>query len=160
MSSPNIVNRNDLNVKQKSKLTERKNLFDKYGKLPFKEGFKKRKVPYEEVRLPLSEYDVYNSQGITSRSRSVAPGSKQKQIMKKMNETEIELDSAAEQIIENHMNSYMDDLMDNEKEEKYQRDAIDDQYDEVGGDVYNINNDLNYSANEMEVAAIINKLND
>lgn len=81
-------------------------------------------------------------------------------MMKKMNETEIELDSAAEQIIENHMNSYMDDLLDNEKEEKYQRDALDDQYDEVGGDVYNINNDLNYSANEMEVAAIINKLND
>ena len=49
----------------------------------------------------------------------MAPGSKQKQMMKKMNETEIELDSAAEQIIENHMNSYMDDLMDNEKEEKY-----------------------------------------
>ena len=43
LSSPNVKARNDLNGKQKAKLTERKNIADKYGKLPFKEGFQKGK---------------------------------------------------------------------------------------------------------------------
>jgi len=34
-----------------------------------------------------------------------------------LNESQIELDSAAEQIIENQMNSYMDDVIDKEKYE-------------------------------------------
>lgn len=47
LASPKIENRNDLNRKQKDKLSERKNIFDKYGKLPFKEGFFRKKLGYE-----------------------------------------------------------------------------------------------------------------
>lgn len=108
LSSPNLANRNDLNVKQKAKLTERKNLFDKYGRLPFKDGFQKKKSNLSKLRMPYSDYELFKSEGVSSRSRSIAPGSKQRRQLKNLNDSEIHLDSAAEQVIENKGPSEMD----------------------------------------------------
>ena len=90
-----MENRNDLNKKQKAKLSERKNVFDKYGKLPFKEGYFRKKLGYDS-NLQLSDYDVHQSGGVTSRSKSVINRLKMKGEPKKRNQSYVEVDSAAE----------------------------------------------------------------
>lgn len=75
------------------KLDERKTLYLKYGKLPLKPGFNKRKLDFKE-KMDLLDIEMYGSQhGDVQRSRSVDPMSKTK--YKRVNNTMVDVDNAA-----------------------------------------------------------------
>lgn len=74
------------------KLDGRKELYLKYGKLPLKPGFNKRKIDFKE-KMALLDIEVYGSSN-ENRSRSVDPLSKAK--YKRLNQTTLDMDNAAD----------------------------------------------------------------
>ncbi len=122
------------------KLDERKTLHLKYGKLPLKPGFNKRKLDFKE-KMDLLDIEMYGSQhGDVQRSRSVDPFSKAK--YRRLNNTTVDVDNAANQIIENSLNQYRNEVVKEEEvkqREKEERDYLESMYDDIGGSVFNIN---------------------
>lgn len=105
ISSPKHKNRKETEAAvTQRKLVDMRELNLKYGKLPLKPGFNKKRHEYNE-KIDLSETDVYGSHSGMDpiRSRSIDPLAKYKAI----NRTELNIDKAADLIIEGSMNQYM-----------------------------------------------------
>ena len=93
--------------------------------------------------MDLLDIEVYGSAN-ENRSRSVDPLSKTK--YKRLNQTTLDMNNAADQIIENSFNQFRSELVNQYEKDaqiKNSQDYLDQMYDEVGGKVFDINHDLN-----------------
>ncbi|CDW89336.1 UNKNOWN [Stylonychia lemnae] len=139
LASPKVIKRADLEQGAQVKLDGRKEIYLKYGKLPLKPGFNKRKIDFKE-KMALLDIEVYGSSNEQNRSRSVNPLSKQK--YKRLNQTTLDMDNAADQIIENSLNQFKTEI-DRERNQREDQDYLEQMYDNLGGKVFDINHDLN-----------------
>eukprot|EP00347_Sterkiella_histriomuscorum_P007411 403349026 len=148
LASPKINKRTLTDQEAVSKLDDRKQIQLKYGKLPLKPGFNKRKLDFKE-KMDLLDIEIYGSEK-ESRARSVDPLMKAK--YKRLNHTVLDLNNAADQIIENSMNQFRAEVQYDEEikqKERDDRDYLEQLYDEVGGKVFDINHDLNVNTNPV-----------